>query len=142
MAQMRLTIARFCCATIGSAGEKLPRFADYPASPSEGAKLTPNFAGEFRLATTSCGSDSIRLTITNVISGEALDGGCYWVGYKQMRHRPSGIKYRLDSRLLIASGCRDGNQPDPGCATFYYLVTTQGMHLLHLVPVRPPFKLE
>jgi hypothetical protein len=132
-----------CCVFAVSA-QRLPKFSDYRESRYSGAGVPPNFAGHYELSTGACPKleRQIKLTITEVVTGVVRDGGCYWWGYGAYGRKdlPYGVKYRVNSSLLIVSGCRDA--PDPACATFYYRFKDGELLFVRMIPFKPPIAIE
>ena len=131
--------------------KRTPRFADFPVRkawkgrPAEvklitsearsyrtrlrdAAKEKPNFAGHFRVVIWGCGSECIAGAIVDLQTGRVLappslgNPGESHSSFCQSAYAPSGVEYRVDSKLLIVR-CglnfnlrQNKNIPD----TYYY----------------------
>jgi len=92
---------------------------EYEERAREAAKNGPNFAGHYAIVTSSCGFICINASIVDTNTNKIFDfpfdslsdGPCpsgFEVG---------GLRYRLNSQLLIVSGAIN----DELCATIYYI---------------------
>ena len=131
--------------------KRTPRFADFPVRkawkgrPAEvklitsearsyrrrlrdAAKEKPNFAGHFRVVLWGCGSECIAGAILDLPTGQVVappnleNSGESHLSFCQSAYAPSGLEYRVDSKLLIVR-CglnfnlrQNKNIPD----TYYY----------------------
>lgn len=86
----------------------------------------PNFAGHFAIVQNSCGTNCSEATIINMKSGQVLDDFPYGTLETSLDSKDGpaykGLSFRLQSRLLIASGCFDWDAPDSAhqCGTKYF----------------------
>jgi hypothetical protein len=102
------------------------------------AHKPPNFAGGYVISRDTCGSDSVRLMITEARSGKVYEAFCMFWSYTFTRgDLPTGVEYRPDSTLLIAHGCFDDDRK-PECGNHYYRMTTRGLVETRFVPFSPP----
>jgi hypothetical protein len=144
-----------------------PRFEDYPINDVYRGKRIPpnvksdlrdypgyravlgdsqkptNFGGHYVISKDTCGSDSVRLMITDARTGHVFDRiPCffwdYTVGPKARTDLPWGVEYRADSSLLVAHGCFDAD--DPECGDHYYKMTNRGLVSIEWVPFNPPVR--
>ena len=135
----------FKVTTIYQGKRALPRIMgdkrDYPgfrAALNDAAKPV-NFAGRYVISEDTCGTDSVRLMITDAISGRVREAFCIYWDYTIARHDlPIGIEYRRDSSLLIAHGCWDDEHPK--CGDHYYYMTAGGLMPLRWIPFSPPIQ--
>jgi hypothetical protein len=99
----------------------------------------PLFAGHYRFATWTCGSECFVADLIDVRTGEVFDtpfGSLSW-GYIFYLHLDQGsfkpLDYRANSSLLIANGC-------PGefdCGTRVYKWDGKNFLLVRFVPIDP-----
>jgi hypothetical protein len=109
----------------------------------EGAKGGPNFAGHYAIAEWGCGSSCISIAVVDEKTGAVYDGPFVILGYIPVHVYPDvptvdsidqlGVKFKLDSRLLIVRGCAE----DEDCASFYYEWTGSKFELLRKLPAVP-----
>jgi hypothetical protein len=164
VASMRLVVLSVTCWSLVFAASRAPRFSEYPAAaPERGKPAAPrvppdsrddrgyravltdaekpaNFASHYRISEDNCGSDSVLFMSTDIRSGRVYGGWCFFWSYRFGLHPrpdlPKGIEYRLNSRLLIAHGCLDAD--DPQCGSYYFEMTSRGLVLIRRVPFNPP----
>jgi hypothetical protein len=107
----------------------------------EGAAGGTNFAGHYAIAQWGCGSFCISIAIIDEKTGAVYDGPFSILGYMPVDVFPDvpaaddsidqlGVKFKLDSRLLIVRGC----QEDQDCASYYYEWTGSKFKLLRKLP--------
>jgi hypothetical protein len=104
------------------------------------ADMPPNFGGRYVVSKDTCGSESVRLLITDAESGKVYQAFCMFWTYRYTRHDlPMGVEYRRDSTLLIAHGCFDDDQ-SPECGDHYYRMTPKGLAQISFAPFNPPLR--
>ena len=101
----------------------------------------PNFAGRYVISQDICGSDSVRLMITDARTGKVFDRipcffWTYVVGPNARTDLPHGVEFRLDSSLLIAHGCFDSDNPK--CGNHFYKMTPRGLVSISRRAFNPP----
>lgn len=93
-----------------------------------GALAGPNFAGHYTVVTWGCGMDAYMLVVVDAITGKVYEPpfGCMTLagGYNLPiagLEADANPGFRLDSKLLLTVGVKDGNDasPDDRAATFY-----------------------
>ncbi len=82
----------------------------------------PNFAGQYVLHVFGCGGGCSSALAYNAKTGQSFMlgqtfGDCY---HKAKGYTANDIVFDLKSRLVVATGTRDGNQAH--CETVYYVV--------------------
>jgi hypothetical protein len=127
-----------------------PRFQDYPAEPiytgppaipdvrthptsrmfrmriHEGAKSGPNFAGHYTIVGWGCGSDCAAYAIVDTRTGQVFHpknfSTVHHVNIDPELEKPEGtlVKYRLDSKLLIAIGSINEDSKMRGISYFLW----------------------
>jgi len=138
------------------AGQKLPKFEDYPIKIYTGKTVSPkppklqdrevkccfwaedsgpiNFAGKYRLVQDTCGSECVSIHIVDRVTGQHFSEGSYGYSYTFGQNRraelPNGLEYRVTSRLLIVHGCPGEEK----CGTYYLLMNPRGLKRLKYVP--------
>ena len=141
---MRMTACCLMPVLLGGAAGAV-RFEDYPATPlfrgtpahprfvtpgqrqfrtaiEDEAKQGPNFAGRFRLVEWGCGTGCISIAVVDLLSGIVSDGPFGRLPKATIYLGPppdpdtTGLFFRSDSRLLIASGCPNWKD----CGVYYY----------------------
>ena len=102
------------------------------------ARKSNNFAGHYRLSTDTCGTWLIGIMIADSETGDVHMMGCLSWPYKGLRpDLPSGLSYRLNSRLLIARGCRVSREP---CGTYSYEFMNDTLQLKSFVPFKDRYR--
>ena len=100
------------------------------------SKLTPNFAGRYRIAEWGCGTSCVSIAVINLETGIVYDPPFRVLAYAVRRKYEGGeeeLEYRPNSRLLIARGCPDTRE----CGTYYYVWRGAGFEQLRFAPAGP-----
>ena len=98
------------------------------------AKKPPNFAGKYRISIDTCGTSMIMVMIANLDTGHARRVGCVDHTYDgEYPELPIGLRYRADSRLLIAYGCLSSAYP---CGAHFYKLDEEELHVICVVPFK------
>jgi hypothetical protein len=72
--------------------------------------------------------------IANLNTGKVQRVGCLaWLYDSEHPELPIGLRYRIDSRLLVAYGCLSSAQP---CGTHFYKIEGDELHLVCVRPFR------
>jgi hypothetical protein len=99
------------------------------------ADKRPNFAGRYVLSHDTCGTNSVRLMITDAVTGRVDDVFCIFWDYDYSMPEPglpTGVEYHPDSSLLIAHGCWDAEKPE--CGDHYFKMTPHGLVQIRWIP--------
>lgn len=101
----------------------------YRTALREGARKGPDFAGHYTIVEWGEGSSVITFAVVDAISGKVFHNpfgpiGFPWLGAASGRSY-NGLRYRLDSSLLVIDGCPYRANPDSkagtgACGTYYY----------------------
>ncbi len=99
----------------------------------EGAQKGPNFAGHYTIVTWGCGSACQQLAVVDARTGrvyfsKTLSYATYGL---DIGSEEAGLKYRLDSKLLILVGTPGEEENLSG--TFYYKWENNEFKLIHSV---------
>lgn len=140
--------------------EKLPRYEDFPVSKifrgkparpllarnpqarnfrtrlKEGALKGPNFAGHYTIVTWGCGSGCQQLAIIDAQTGRVYFPKALSTAIYSMMTTPdeAGLKYRLNSKLLVLVGWPNEDADTENLAgTFYYKWEKNDLKLIHAV---------
>ena len=98
------------------------------------AKKPANFAGSYRVSIDTCGTSMIVVMIANLKTGKVQRAGCLaWVYKGEHPELPIGLRYRIDSQLLVAYGCTSGVQP---CGAHFYRIEEDELHLVCFAPFK------
>ena len=115
-----------------------PAFSGTPAAPQTnmnnarrfrtvlraGAAKGPNFDEHYTLVQWGCGAGCAQFSIVDAKTGSVYDPPFQSVSFGSTEQgfvEDSGIRYKLDSSLLVISGCPDGKE----CAIGYYAGTAR-----------------
>lgn len=90
----------------------------------EGAKDGPNFAGHYSLTTWGCGTGCNMFAIIDSATGDVNFSN---IGIDLGSNDNSGFEYRLDSKLLIITGCIGAEEK---CGVFKYTMEGKGLKLI------------
>ena len=139
---------------------KLPRYEDFPVSKifkgkpaqpliagnpqartfrtrlREGAPKGPNFAGHYTIVTWGCGSSCQQLAIVDAQTGRVYFPKALSTAVYSMMNSPdeAGLKYRLNSRLLVLVGWPNEEIDMENLdGTFYYKWENNDLKLIHKV---------
>ena len=87
--------------------------------------LEVDYAGHYILYTWICGSECVTGVAIN-----AKNGRVSWLDHVRLNYRvEKPVDYRIDSSLIILSGCRDG---DPHAKTGQYYYRIRNGRFVHL----------
>ena len=128
----------------------LPPDADdrYRSSVEYDAKHGPNFAGHYTIALWSCGTGCSSMVVVDAKTGTLYRDVPFGTldingNPAAKNHEYAGLRFRIDSSLLIVEGCRDadfrrakGERPD--CSRSYFQWMVPGFKFLRKIPLSPP----
>ena len=101
----------------------------------EGTAKGPNFDGHYTVVEWGCGAGCAQFSIVDAVTGKVYDPPFPSVAFVSGDGRfiqNSGIRYQLDSSLLVISGCPGGKH----CAEWYYEWTGSTLKLVEKRPVK------
>lgn len=106
-----------------SEGDKLPDADErYRGSVELAAEHGPNFAGQYTIATWSCGTSCSSSVVVDACSGQLYRDTPYGT-LDLSGSEYTGLSFRIDSSLLIVEGCLDTDAEQnhtPECSRSYY----------------------
>jgi hypothetical protein len=93
----------------------------------EGAKTGPNFAGHYTVVRWGCGTDCTGIAIADAVTGtvyfpQALNS-LAWVNVHDEIFRDGVLRFRRDSRLLIAVGTPNEDTSQRGVSYYEWAGT-------------------
>ena len=94
----------------------------------DATEALPISRGYYRVSTDTCGTSMIVVMIANLNTGNVHRVGCLdWFYYGEHPELPIGLRYRIDSQLLVAYGCLSSSQP---CGAHFYKIKDDELHLV------------
>ena len=100
------------------------------------AALGPNFAGHYTIAIWGTGTSTQAFAIVDALTGRVyFSDELPFVSWADWWEGEYGLKYRLDSNLLIVYGRRMEQDPK---GIFYYLWDGKSLRHLKSIPMDPP----
>ncbi len=98
------------------------------------AKKPANFAGHYRISVDTCGTSMIVVMIADLNTGKVQELGCLsWFYDGDHPQLPTGLRHRVNSRLLVAYGCISSGRP---CGAHFYKIENDELHLVCSAPFK------